>query len=409
MATTSHRITRPSVFRRHQSAWAGLATVIAIGAVIALALVLFQGGLTRTVTVTVLSPRAGLVMNTDADVKMRGVTVGSVSSIESLPNGEAKLQLAMIPSQLRLIPANVGVDITSTTVFGAKYVQLVPPATPSTQPLAAGAVLRGDHVSVEVNTLFERLTGLLDAVDPAQLNETLSGLSQALNGRGRDVGQVIDDFDQFLTKQEATYPTLSADLAALPPVLGAYADAAPDLLRIADNSTKISRTIVDEQKKFDVLLLSAMGLADVGNEVLTANQGPLADVLRMLVPTSGLLFQYLDSVSCTLQGLVPFTEGPVLPEPGLMVQVGFTLGAERYRYPGDLPKVAAKTAVPCADLGMPRLKPGEVADYVVLDTGANPFKYGNQGIHLNTDGLKQMLFGPIDGPPRNSSQIGMPG
>ena len=220
---------------------------------------------------------------------------------------------------------------------------------------------------------------------------------------------MIDDFDQFLTTQEATYPTLRANLAALPPVLGAYADAAPDLLRIADNSTRISETVVDKQSELDGFLLSAVGLADVGNDVLTANQGPLADVLRMLIPTSGLLFQYLDSVSCTLQGLVPFTEGPVLPEPGLMVQVGFTLGAERYRYPGDLPKVAAKTAVPCASMGMPRLKPGEVADYVVLDTGANPFKYGNQGIHLNTDGLKQMLFGPIDGPPRNSSQIGMPG
>ena len=36
-------------------------------------------------------------------------------------------------------------------------------------------------------------------------------------------------------------------------------------------------------------------------------------------------------------------------------------------------------------------------------------QYGNQGILLNSDGLKQMLFGPLDGPPRNSLQIGMPG
>ena len=36
-------------------------------------------------------------------------------------------------------------------------------------------------------------------------------------------------------------------------------------------------------------------------------------------------------------------------------------------------------------------------------------RYGNQGILLNSDGLKQFLFGPIDGPPRNTIQIGMPG
>ena len=36
-------------------------------------------------------------------------------------------------------------------------------------------------------------------------------------------------------------------------------------------------------------------------------------------------------------------------------------------------------------------------------------QYGNQGILLNSEGLKNWLFGPIDGPPRNTAQIGMPG
>ena len=47
--------------------------------------------------------------------------------------------------------------------------------------------------------------------------------------------------------------------------------------------------------------------------------------------------------------------------------------------------------------------------YVVTDVGANQAQYGNQGILLNSDGLKQALFGPIAGPPRNSAQIGQPG
>ena len=34
---------------------------------------------------------------------------------------------------MHLIPANVLVDITSSTVFGAKFVELVPPAEPSAQ------------------------------------------------------------------------------------------------------------------------------------------------------------------------------------------------------------------------------------------------------------------------------------
>ena len=47
--------------------------------------------------------------------------------------------------------------------------------------------------------------------------------------------------------------------------------------------------------------------------------------------------------------------------------------------------------------------------FLVTDVGANPSQYGNQGILLNSDALKQWLFGPIDGPPRNTAQIGQPG
>jgi phospholipid/cholesterol/gamma-HCH transport system substrate-binding protein len=50
-----------------------------------------------------------------------------------------------------------------------------------------------------------------------------------------------------------------------------------------------------------------------------------------------------------------------------------------------------------------------VPPQIVGDVGANPAQYGNQGILLNSEGLKNWLFGPLDGPPRNTSQIGMPG
>jgi len=86
---------------------AGLLTVLAILAIVALAVGLFRGSFTKTVPLTVISDRAGLVMNPDNRVKMRGVQVGKVSSIESRPDGTAALHLAMDPSQMHLIPANV--------------------------------------------------------------------------------------------------------------------------------------------------------------------------------------------------------------------------------------------------------------------------------------------------------------
>src|ERR1700685_1521902 len=88
----------------------GLVTVAVIAAIVAVAVGLFQGSFSETTPVTVLSSRAGLGVNPDAKVKMHGVQGGKVASIESRPNGQAVLHLAMYPSEMHLIPANVVVD-----------------------------------------------------------------------------------------------------------------------------------------------------------------------------------------------------------------------------------------------------------------------------------------------------------
>lgn len=385
----------------------GLMTIVLIAGVFAVAAMLFRGGFTDTVPVTVVSPRAGLVMNPDAKVKMRGVQVGKVASIEPLPNGQAALHLAMYPSQLHFIPANVLVDITSSTVFGAKFVELVPPAEPSLQRLRAGEVLDAKHVMVEINTVFQQLTSVLAKIDPAKLNETLGALAQALSGRGAKIGQALSDLDSFLARLDPSLPALSHDIAVTPAVANAYADAAPDLVKTADNATRISQTIVDEQRNLDALLVSAIGLADIGNDVVGTNRKPLTNVLHLLVPTTDLTNQYNKALNCGLGGVGVLAKGFPLYEPGIAISASLTWAAERFRYPTHLPKVAATGGPQCLDL--PKIPFDSYEPFVVADVGVNPWEYGNQQLLINSDLLKQLLYGPIAGPPRNSAQIGQPG
>ena len=373
----------------------------------ALAASLFSGGFVATVPVTVLSPRAGLVMYHDAKVKLRGVQVGRVASIDYLPDGQAAIHLALDSSQLQYIPANVAVDIASTTVFGAKFVELVAPLHPSANTMYSGQILDAGHVTVEMNTVFEQLTSVLSTIEPEKLNQTLSALAQALNGRGKDLGRALADFDRFLATIDPSREALGHDIAASPTVFGAYADASHDLITTADNATKISDTFVDEQNNLDALLVSAIGLADIGTDVVGANRQGLTDVLHLLTPTTGLTSQYNQALYCGLAGLLPLAYAEPLQVPGVTALTSFTLGVERYRYPTDLPKVAASGGPQCGNL--PRLPYQARPPYVVADVGTDPGKYGNQGILLNSDALKLWLFGPIAGPPRNSAQIGMPG
>ncbi|WP_084014076.1 MCE family protein [Mycolicibacter kumamotonensis] len=405
---------RPGGQRREQPPYLrpliGLLTIATIAALVGLPIALFRGSFTRTVPITVLSQRAGLVMYPDAKVKMRGVQVGKVGAIDPLPDGTAALRLEMQPDQLRLIPANVSAKIASSTVFGAKSVELVAPPDPEATRLHAGQVLAGEHVTVEINTVFQQLVRVLDKIDPMKLNETLGAISTAFNGRGHKIGQALTDFDKLLAEIEPSLDTLEREAATMTPVFRSYADAAPDLTATIANTTTMSESIVAERESLDTFLLSAIGLADTGNEVLGENRQGLVDLTRNLEPTARLLDKYHEQLGCAIGGLVPFAKSPPMPVPGIVITASFTLGKERYRYPDHLPKVAATGERSyCADLGLPDVPPEFSPPVLVADTGANPYEYGNQGILLNSDGLKEALFGPIGGPPRNSAQVGMPG
>ncbi|WP_326546452.1 MCE family protein [Mycolicibacterium sp. ND9-15] len=386
---------------------AGLAAILAVGALVALTVALFRGSLTDTEPVTVIADRAGLVMNPDARVKLHGAQVGTVQAVESLPDGKAALHLAMEPSAMELIPANVRADISSSTVFGAKFVALIAPEDPSPQSLRAGQILDAEHVTVEINTIFEQLVAMLSKIEPAKLNETLGAFASAVNGRGEKFGQMLSDMEAMLAKLNPSLDNLSADIALAPRVLNAYADAAPDLVTIADSASRLSDTIVERQRDLDVLLLSTIGFAEIGNEVIAGNRQQITDVMRLLVPTTDLTNEYNAALNCALAGMVPLATAPPSPVPGVMLLDSFVLGSERYRYPGNLPKVAATGGPQCG--GLPDIGYETRAPYVVTDIDANRAQYGNQGILLNSDALKQALFGPIDGPPRNTAQTGMPG
>jgi phospholipid/cholesterol/gamma-HCH transport system substrate-binding protein len=381
--------------------------IVAIGVVVTLAVCAFQGTFSSTAPVTVLSARAGLVMNPGAKVKFHGAEIGTVTAVSQSADGHARLELAIDSDRMSLIPRNVTADIAPNTVFGAKSVELVAPPDPTPLRLAPGQVLVAEHVTVEANTLFDELNSVLKRIDPASLNATLTALSQGLDGRGEQLGQTIAHFDHFLSVAEPALPALSADLRSAPTVAAAYDDAAPDLIGIIKHTTSLSHSIVDEKKQLDTFLVSMIGLGQNGNDVLGVSHQALSDVLRLLLPTTSLTNEYSPALKCVLKGMIPMAKTPPEPWPGLIVTAAVGIGVERYRYPQNLPKVAATGGPQCK--GQIPAQYNTFPPYVVSDTGANPWQYGNQGPVLNSDGLKQLLFGPIDGPPRNSAQIGQPG
>ncbi|WP_431236813.1 MCE family protein [Mycolicibacterium aichiense] len=340
--------------RRLHPAWWTLILLTIIAGVFTLTGALYTGKFSSYVPVTVTADRAGLVMESGAKVMMNGVQVGQVARISSVP-GAVSLRLDISPGQIKFIPANVGAQIRATTVFGAKFVDLIYPEHPSAQRLAAGAVLSSRNVTTEVNTVFQNLVGLLHQIDPAKLNAVLSALSDGFRGQGERMGTAITDANQVLAEINPRVDTMRQNWRDFGAFSDVYADAAPDILRVLDAASVTSTTITNQASALDSLLLNTIGFAQSGIDLIAPNQKNLIDAVNLAAPTTDLLATYNPEYTCTLIGAKWWLDNGGLAAVGgngrtYVADAAILMGDDPYVFPDNLPIVAAK--------GGPGGKPG---------------------------------------------------
>jgi len=315
---------------------------------------LFAGTFRSFVPVTLMSDRAGLVMETGAKVKLNGVEVGRVSEINSRAKGVA-LQLEIAPDQVKYIPANVDAKITATTAFGAKYVDLTYPDKPVRQRLTAGMVLHSRNVSTEVNTVFENLSGVLKMVDPAKLNAVLSALADGFRGQGDRIGAAITDSNEVLAAINPRQDTIRDDWKAMGALSHTYDRAADDIIKVLRSGATTAETITSHRSQLDTLLLNVIGFGNAGIGLLAPNEKNLVSAVNGFAPTADLFMKYNPEYTCLLDGSVSLLHNGHVDAFGAngrsaIFDIGLLLGNDPYMYPDNLPIVGAK--------GGPGGKPG---------------------------------------------------
>src|ERR1035441_9119079 len=106
---------------------AGVVVFLVGALVLWLVFLQYSGDFTAKTQLTMLSDRAGLVMDPGSKVTYNGVQIGRVADIKEVERDgkpAVKFTLDVYPKYLRLIPANVDARIVATTVFGEKYVSM---------------------------------------------------------------------------------------------------------------------------------------------------------------------------------------------------------------------------------------------------------------------------------------------
>ncbi|ORA98732.1 MCE-family protein [Mycolicibacter minnesotensis] len=348
--------------------------------------------------VTVTSPRAGLVMEQDAKVKYRGIQVGKVKSI-AYQGDQAKLSLAIDSAAMHQIPSNAAVHIAGNTIFGAKSVEFIPPPVPSGAALRNGANVPASHVQLEVNTLFQKLTDVLDKIDPVQLNGSVSALAEGLRGNGQNLGELLSGLNSYLGKLNPKLPQLQSGFAKTAVVGNIYGDAAPDLATTFDNIPAISKTLVDQRENLNKALLATTGLANNGYDTLAPAADDFIAGVQRFRAMSSLLAEYSPEFGCLLKGIEKALErfGPSLggTKPALYVQSSFIPGAPAYTYPESLPVANATGGPNCR--GLPDLPSKQYggswfrSPFLVTDSAYIPFQ-PNTEVQFDAPSTAQFLF-----------------
>lgn len=248
---------------------------------------------------------AGHSLSQNADVKLRGIIVGSVSSITTNGDG-ADIHLSLQPSKIKDIPADVSAEIIPKTLFGEKYVDLVIPQGESerTPRIQAGDVIRQSSTSLEVEQVFNDLLPLLQTLQPVELNMTLSNLATALQGRGNELGEDLAKTNTYLGGLNPDIPTIQTDISGLEDLANNLHTATPDLLADARQFSLNARTLVEKGDVFAGFLSGTRGFADVATRILQQNQQNIAALAVDNQPTLALLAEYSPEYPCLLQGLV---------------------------------------------------------------------------------------------------------
>lgn len=345
----------------------------------------FRGGFADNTQLTLLSPRAGLVLDPGSKVTFNGVEIGKVDStdvvdVDGVPT--ATITIDVDSSYLPAIPANVHAKVIASTVFGNKYVAFSSPEAPSPEHVSGTDVIEVAAVTTEFNTLFETVLSLAEKVDSVKLNQTLAAAAEALDGLGDGFGDSLVDGDAILADLNRQMPDIRSDIELIADLADVYADASPDLFDGLGNAVNTARTLEQQRRNLDRALMASIGLGNTGGDIVERSGPFLVRIVDDLVPTAKTLDYHSPALYCSIRNyhdIEPKFSKATGGNGYSATGIGGVMGAGNpYVYPDNLPRVNAR--------GGPGGRPGcwqkitrELwpAPYLVMDTGASIAPYNH--------------------------------
>lgn len=286
----------------------GLVYILILLLLVGSAIWIAQGKLVKQTKVAAQVNDAGGSLVPGADVKARGVIVGRVTSLHRDGNA-VRINFNLTPRQAKKIPTNALVRVLPATVFGTSYLDIqMPNVADASNHLVDGSVLAQDtsKQTLELQQDLDGIDRILKAIHPAELASTLGALADAVDGKGDQLGRMIDRLDAYLGKLTGQLPLIREDLSMLASNIKNFQQTAPELLDAIDAGLTTARTLVNKQNEFAAFLTGGGQIIGDTKAMLDENQQKLVNFLQTYSVPSSALFDSRGQVAPVLTSLGAF-------------------------------------------------------------------------------------------------------
>lgn len=204
----------------------------------------------------------GLLVNDN--VKIAGVVVGKVTAVGT-EDGRAVVQM-QIDDEHAGLAEDTAASIRWRNLIGQRYVYLHPGDSPTA--LQDGDTIARTTSVIDLGELFNRLGPIVGAIDPAQVNDFLQTVTEALDGREDQLGATLDDL-----------ATLTAGLASR--------DEA--IQRLVDNLDTVAETVNRRDAQIEVMLQNLVTLSETFGDNTATLDAALVELGEFGSQLSGIL------------------------------------------------------------------------------------------------------------------------
>jgi ABC-type transporter Mla subunit MlaD len=280
-----------------------LIVAVGIGAVAALAIERLSGGGPRGYLVRAVFDNSSFVIPGE-EVKVAGVTVGTIHAVQLSPQNKAVLVLQITDRQFEPFRADAHCEIGLESLLGEQFVQCTPtqpraPGVPLAPPLPAVASGpdRGEHVLPVQNTTtpvgLDLINNITRLPQQERLRLIIAGLGAGLAGNGQELNAALMRADPALEQTDR--------------VIAVLASQDRTLAQLTDESARVLAPLAAQRQHLGGFIQHAGAVAAASAQEGQAIQENLKDFppfLRQLRPASERLGKLATQMTPALQALL---------------------------------------------------------------------------------------------------------